>query len=82
MPMPWYFITGSIVFVLITLALSAFILMQSDRSAGLSGSFGGSDSTDTYYSKNKGRSLEGTLAKWTKILGALFLIVALALNLM
>jgi len=59
------------------------ILMQKKR-AGLSGSFSGmgaSSPAPTYWDKNKGRSLEGSLEKYTKIGGAVFMVVALALNL-
>lgn len=36
---------------------------------------------DTYWGKNKGRSMEGTLVKVTKIMGVLFFVLALVLNL-
>ena len=54
--------------------------MQSKRSAGL-GAIGGGASGDTYWSKNKGHSVEGTLERYTKIGGALFLIIAFIINL-
>lgn len=60
--------------------LCVIILMQSKRSAGL-GAISGSSGGDTYWSKNKGNSVEGVLEKYTKIGGALFMIIALAINL-
>ena len=36
---------------------------------------------DTYWGKNKGRSMEGALVKATKIMGILFFVLALVLNL-
>ena len=38
-------------------------------------------SGDTYWSKNKGSSMEGALERYTKIGGALFMILALVINL-
>lgn len=69
------------ILAVVAVALSAIILLQSKRSAGLGAVSGGSSNTDTYWSKNKGHSVEGTLEKYTKILGALFLILAFAINL-
>ncbi|MPN40747.1 hypothetical protein SDC9_188286 [bioreactor metagenome] len=54
--------------------------MQSKRSAGL-GAISGGGSSDTYWSKNKGHSVEGALEKYTKIGGALFMILAFVINL-
>ena len=59
--------------------LAAIILMQSKRSAGLGAVSG--NSSDTYWSKNKGNSVEGALERYTKIGGALFMILALIINL-
>ena len=50
-----------ILFVLLGLALSAIILMQEGKSDGL-GALSGS--TDTYWQKNRGRSVEGSLEKF------------------
>ena len=68
-------------FILMSLAviLAAIILMQSKRSAGLGAVSG--NSSDTYWSKNKGNSVEGALERYTKIGGALFMILALIINL-
>ena len=51
--------------------------MQEGKSAGLSGAINGV--ADTYWGKNKGRSMEGTLEKITKILAALFIIFSIVL---
>ena len=67
----------TIVFIIICIALSAIVLMQEGKSAGL-GSISGA--ADTYWGKNKGRSMEGTLVKITKILAAAFIILAAVLN--
>ena len=52
--------------------------MQESKSAGLTGTIGGM--ADTYWGKNKGRSMEGALEKGTKILAILFLVLAVVLN--
>lgn len=69
----------TVVLMILTVVLAAIILMQSKRSAGL-GAVSGS-SSDSYWSKNKGSSVEGALEKYTKIGGALFMIIAFIINL-
>ena len=70
----------TVVLMVIAVALAAIVLLQSKRSAGL-GAVNGTNSGDTYWSKNKGNSVEGTLEKYTKIGGALFMIIAFIINL-
>lgn len=67
----------TILFVIDCIALTVVVLMQEGKSAGLGAIAGGSD---TYWGKNKGRSKEGTLKKVTKIMAALFVVLALVLN--
>ncbi len=69
----------TIVFVLICLGLIVVVLMQEGKSAGLSGSINGV--ADTYWGKNKGRSMEGALSKITIVLSVLFVIISVLLNL-
>lgn len=71
----------SVVLVILSVLLCVIILLQSKRSAGLGGAIGGGGSGDTYWSKNKGSSMEGALERYTKIGGALFMILALVINL-
>ena len=66
-----------ILFIIVCIALSAIILMQEGKSAGL-GAISGA--AETYWGKNKGRSMEGTLEKITKILAVVFFILAALLN--
>ena len=66
-----------IVFIIVSLVLAALVLMQEGKSAGL-GAIAGA--ADTYWGKNKGRSVEGMLVKWTKICVILFLVIAAVLN--
>lgn len=66
-----------VVFILISIALTVIVLMQEGKSAGL-GAISGA--ADTYWGKNKGRSMEGTLEKFTKFAAAAVLVLALVLN--
>lgn len=67
-----------IIFVIVCIALTVIVLMQEGKSAGL-GSIGGI--SDTYWGKNKGRSIEGKLEKLTTIIAVLFFVLAIILNL-
>lgn len=68
----------TIVFILVSIALSAIVLLQEGKSAGL-GAISGA--AETYWGKNKGRSMEGNLVKITRILAIVFILMAVALNL-
>lgn len=67
----------SVIFVLICLALTVIVLLQEGKSAGL-GSISGM--ADTYWGKNKGRSIEGNLEKFTKFAAIAFMVLAIVLN--
>lgn len=67
----------TIILILVSIAFSAIVLMQEGKSAGL-GSISGA--AETFWSKNKGRSMEGKLVKITRILGIAFLLLAVILN--
>ena len=69
----------TVIFVIICIALTVVVLLQEGKSAGL-GVVNGS--SDTYWGKNKGRSMEGTLEKITRVLVILFLVIALLLNIL
>ena len=69
----------TVVFVLICLAITVVILLQEGKQAGLTGAISGA--ADSYWGKNKGRSMEGALVKSTKFLAILFLVLAVVLNL-
>ncbi len=67
----------TIVFCIVCVALAILVLMQEGKSAGLGAISGAAES---YWGKNKGRSMEGTLVKTTKVLAILFFILAIVLN--
>ena len=68
----------TVIYILICLALVVLVLMQEGKSAGLGAISGAAES---YWGKNKGRSMEGKLVKYTKIVAAAIFILAIVLNL-
>ena len=76
-----YIIFG-IVYMIGCLALVGAILMQKKRSAGLGSIAGMGNTSETYWDKNKGRSLEGSLEKWTKIGGGLLFVFSIVVCLL
>jgi preprotein translocase subunit SecG len=66
--------------VLSGLAVTVIVLMQSGKSAGLSGAVGGG--ADTFFSKGKAKTLDAKLAKATKWFALAFAILTLVLNLL
>ena len=67
----------TIVQVLCGLILIAVVMLQSGKSAGLSGAIGGV--ADSFLSRNKAKTLDAKLARATKWVGAIFLILTLVL---
>ena len=68
----------TIIFILICVALTVLVLMQEGKSAGL-GALSGQ--VDSYVRKNHGRTREGKLERTTVILGVLFFVIAIGLEL-
>ena len=68
----------TVVFIILSIVITVTILMQEGKSAGL-GAIAGA--ADTYWGKNKGRSMEGMLVKLTRVAVILFLVLAMVLNL-
>ena len=71
-------ITLTIILIIICLALTVLVLMQEGKDEGL-GAISGA--AETYWGKNKGRSMEGNLVKITRVLAVLFFLMAIVLNL-
>lgn len=67
-------ITLMVIYIIVCIALVILVLMQEGKSAGLGAVSG---AAETYWGKNKGRSMEGRLVKYTKILAVLFFILAI-----
>ena len=68
----------TIIFIIVCIALVVLVLMQEGKAQGL-GTISGA--AETYWGKNKGRSMEGRLVQITKILAILFFVLAIVLNL-
>lgn len=67
----------TVVYIIVSLALVILVLMQEGKSAGL-GSISGA--AETYWGKNKGRSMDGMLVKITKWLSVAFILLSVVLN--
>lgn len=70
-------IVVTVVFIIVSIALAGIVLMQEGKSAGL-GTISGA--AESYWGKNKGRSMEGMLVKITRILAIVFMVMAIVLN--
>ena len=68
----------NVIYIIDCIALVVVVLMQEGKSAGLGAIAGISD---TYWGKNKGRSMEGALVRATKIMAVLFIVLSVVLNL-
>ena len=68
----------TVVYIIICLAIIVLALIQSKEDEGASSTIVGSSSS--FYEKNKGRTKEGMLKKWTIILGVAFIILTIILN--
>lgn len=66
------------VFVILCVAMTVIVLMQEGKSAGLGAVSGAAES---YWGKNKSRTMEGKMEKYTKIIAVLIFVLALVLNL-
>ena len=64
--------------VLCGLAVIAVVMLQSGKSAGLSGAIAGG--ADTFLSKNKAKSVDAKLAKMTKWVAILWILLTLSLS--
>jgi len=69
----------TVLFILVGLAIVGFVLKQEGKTTGL-GAVSGGGSEETFWSKNKERSPEGKLKRYTKYLGIAFMVLAAILN--
>ena len=69
-------IVGAIV-LLLSIVIILVVLLQEGRRQGINGAISGG--ADTFLSKNKARTVDAFLAKWTKVIAiAFFVLVILA----
>ena len=69
----------TVLLILDCIVVSVIILMQEGKQVGLGAMAGGS--ADSYWSKNKSRSMEGMLVTLTRVLVVLFFLISILLNL-
>lgn len=63
---------------LLSLVIIVVILLQESRRSGISGAISGG--ADTFLSKNKARTVNATLARWTKVIAISFLVLVVVSN--
>ena len=68
-------------YVLVCVALIFLATIQTKETQGACGTITGS-STNNFFEKNKGRTKEGKLKRWTIILGVMFVVLAVALGIL
>lgn len=67
----------TIIHVILSVILVAVVLLQSGKAAGLSGSIAGG--AETFFGKNKAKTLDGMLEKATAVVALLFIVTSLVL---
>ena len=70
-------ILGSFV-ILVSLVIIAIVLLQQGHRAGINGAISGG--ADTFLSKNKARTFDARLSRWTKYIAILFFVLAIVAN--
>ena len=68
----------SVIYIIICVVITVVILLQEGKQAGLTGAISGA--AESYWGKNKGRSMEGKLEKATKVCVVLFFVISVILN--
>jgi preprotein translocase subunit SecG len=67
----------SVFHILLAISLIVIVLLQSGKSAGLSGSIAGG--AETFFGKNKGRTIDAMLSKYTAFAAIAFLVTSIVL---
>lgn len=67
-----------IVVILVSLFIIAVVLLQQGHRAGINGAISGG--ADTFLSKNKARTFDATLSRWTKYIAILFFVMSIIAN--
>ena len=67
----------TVILILVSIAFKIVFLIQEGKKAGL-GAISGA--AETYWGRNKGRSMEGALVKITTALGVIFILLSIVLN--
>ena len=67
-----------VVVILVSIVIIGVVLLQQGRRAGINGAISGG--ADTFLSKNKARTVDASLARWTKYIAVLFFVLAIVAN--
>jgi preprotein translocase subunit SecG len=70
----------NILHIIFSVSIIIIVLLQSGRQAGLSGSIAGG--AETFFGKNKGRTIDAILGKYTTVAAIAFLITSIALEIL
>lgn len=73
-------IAGGIVILVLSVVLNIICLMQEQKPQSMSSALTGGPDMDSYYGKNKGRTKEAILAKFTTFISIVIVVVILLLN--
>jgi len=71
-------IVVNILHILVCIAIIVIVLLQSGRSAGISGAIAGG--AETFFGKNKGRTIDAILSKYTKFALVVFILSSIILT--
>lgn len=69
----------TIIYIIVCVILTVLTVLQSKEDAGLSSTITGS-STSNFFEKNKGRTKEGKMKKWTIILAIVWALLSIGLS--
>ena len=64
--------------ILVSLFIIAVVLLQQGHRAGINGAISGG--ADNFLSKNKARTFDATLSRWTKYIAILFFVMSIIAN--
>jgi preprotein translocase subunit SecG len=70
----------NILHILVSVVLIVVVLLQSGKSAGLSGSIAGG--AESFFGKNRGRTIDAMLSRWTSAVAIGFVITSVILTLL
>ncbi|MBQ7504318.1 MAG: preprotein translocase subunit SecG [Ruminococcus sp.] len=74
----WHIILGALL-IIIAIAIIVVIILQEGNQQGVGVVTGGAD---TFFSKNKARSIDAFLSRWTKVFAIVFVVAVIGLNVM
>lgn len=78
--MTYYEIILGVLLIVSSLLITIVVLLQEGKNAGLSGAIAGG--AETFFGKNKGRTIEQKLVKMTKFISIFFFLLVLTATLL